>query len=116
MPGGDAFRAGYDVLFTLCEEVSQFRMLGARRHELIDRKADWRAWKAVLREAGVRDVRLHDGRHTAATVLLSEGVHPRVVMEILGHAQMRTTTDTYSHVMPALGRDAADRMGRALWD
>jgi integrase len=82
----------------------------------IDRKGDWRAWKAVLREAGVRDVRLHDGRHTAATLLLSEGVHPRVVMEVLGHAQMRTTTDTYSHVMPALGRDAADRMGRALWD
>jgi integrase len=82
----------------------------------IERKSDWRAWKALLREAGVRDVRLHDGRHTAATLLLSEGVHPRVVMEVLGHAQMRTTTDTYSHVMPALGRDAADRMGRALWD
>ena len=63
----------------------------------------------------VRYVRLHDGRHTAATLLLSEGVHPRVVMEVLGHAQMRTTTDTYSHVMPALGRDAADRMGNALW-
>jgi len=68
------------------------------------------------RLVGVREVRLHDGRHTAATVLLAEGVHPRVVMEVLGHAQMRTTTDTYSHVMPALGRDAADRMGRALWD
>ncbi|WP_448628790.1 site-specific integrase [Geodermatophilus sp. URMC 64] len=81
----------------------------------IERKSDWRAWKAILREAGVREVRLHDGRHTAATLLLAEGVHPRVVMEVLGHAQMRTTTDTYSHVMPALGRDAADRMGRALW-
>src|SRR3954471_10003439 len=82
----------------------------------IERKSDWHAWKTILREAGVREVRLHDGRHTAATLLLSEGVHPRVVMEVLGHAQMRTTTDTYSHVMPALGRDAADRMGRALWD
>ncbi|WP_222269905.1 tyrosine-type recombinase/integrase [Modestobacter marinus] len=82
----------------------------------IDRKADWRAWKALLNEAGVREVRLHDGRHTAATLLLSECAHPRVVMEVLGHAQMRTTTDTYSHVMPALGRDAADRMGNALWD
>jgi integrase len=37
-------------------------------------------------------------------------------MEVLGHSQMRTTTDTYSHVMPALGRDAADRMGKALSD
>jgi integrase len=82
----------------------------------IERKSDWRAWKNLLQEAGVRDVRLHDGRHTAATLLLSEGVHPRVVMEVLGHSQMRTTTDTYSHVMPALGRDAADRMGKALWD
>ena len=82
----------------------------------IERKSDWRSWKALLRAADVREVRLHDGRHTAATLLLSKGVHPRVVMEVLGHAQMRTTTDTYSHVMPALGRDAADRMGSALWD
>lgn len=81
----------------------------------IERKTDWRAWKSILRESGVREVRLHDGRHTAATLLLSAGVHPRVVMEVLGHAQMRTTTDTYSHVMPALGRDAAQRMGDALW-
>lgn len=82
----------------------------------IERKSDWQAWKAILRDAGVCEVRLHDGRHTAATLLLSEGVHPRVVMEVLGHAQLRTTTATYSHVMPALGRDAADRMGRTLWD
>jgi integrase len=81
----------------------------------IERKSDWRSWKALLRAADVREVRLHDGRHTAAT-LLFEGVHPRLVMEVLGHAQMRTTTDTYSQVMPALGRDAADRMGKALWE
>jgi hypothetical protein len=37
-------------------------------------------------------------------------------MEVLGHAQMRTTRDTYGHVMPALGRDAADRRGKTLWD
>jgi integrase len=69
----------------------------------------------LLREAGVREGRLHDGRHTAATLLLTAGVHPRVDMKVLGHAQMRTTTDTYSHVLPALGRDAANRMGNALW-
>ncbi|MEP7180278.1 MAG: tyrosine-type recombinase/integrase [Pseudonocardiales bacterium] len=62
----------------------------------------------LLARAGVRHVRLHDGRHTAATLLLSEGVHPRVVMELLGHSQMRTTMDIYSHVMPALAREAAD--------
>ncbi len=50
--------------------------------------SDWRSWKDLLREVDVREVRLHDGRHTAATLLLSEGVHPRVVMEILGHGRM----------------------------
>ena len=59
-------------------------------------------------------MRLHDGRHTAATLLLSEGVHPRVVMELLGHSPMRTTTDTYSHVVPALAKEAAAKMGAAL--
>jgi integrase len=81
----------------------------------LDKRSDWEAWKALLKRAAVREVRLHDGRHTAATLLLSEGVHPRVVMELLGHAQMRTTTDTYSHVMPALAKEAAAKMGTTLW-
>ncbi len=80
----------------------------------IDKKADYDDWCALLQRAGVRHVPLHDGRHTAATLLLSEGVHPRVVMELLGHSQMRTTMDIYSHVMPALAREAADRMGAVL--
>ena len=46
----------------------------------IERKSDWRAWNVLLNEAGVREVRLDDGRHTAATLLLSAGLHPRVVM------------------------------------
>jgi integrase len=80
----------------------------------IDKKTDCDDWTRLLRAAGVRHVRLHDGRHTAATLLLSENVHPRVVMELLGHSQMRTTMDMYSHVMPALAREAADRMGTVL--
>jgi integrase len=71
--------------------------MGAHRQE-----GRLRRWRNLLKSAGVRHVRLHDGRHTAATLLLSEGVHPRVVMELLGHSQMRTTMDIYSHVMPAL--------------
>src|SRR5918997_1494109 len=57
----------------------------------IDKKADYDDWTRLLHKAGVRHVRLHDGRHTAATLLLGENVHPRVVMELLGHSQMRTT-------------------------
>src|SRR3954468_11149651 len=80
----------------------------------IDKKTDYDDWTRLLQKAGVCHVRLHDGRHTAATLLLSENVHPRVVMELLGHSQMRTTMDIYSHVMPALAREAPDRMGNVL--
>ncbi len=81
----------------------------------LDKHSDYEAWIKLLDRAGVRHIRLHDGRHTAATLLLSAGVHPRVVMELLGHSQMRTTTDIYSHVLPALAREAADRMATTLW-
>jgi integrase len=81
----------------------------------LDRKADWRAWHALLKAAGVRSVGLHDARHTAATILLVLGVDIRVVAELLGHADTRTTREIYQHVLPALAQDAADRMGTALW-
>lgn len=81
----------------------------------LDKHSDYEAWTRLLADAGVRHIRLHDGRHTAATLLLTAGVHPRVVMELLGHSQMRTTTDIYSHVMPAMAQEAADRMGTTLW-
>jgi integrase len=81
----------------------------------MDDRNDYRAWVKLLRAAKVRRIRLHDGRHTAATLLLAEGIHPRVVMELLGHSTMRTTTDTYSHVMPALAQQAADTLDAALW-
>jgi integrase len=70
----------------------------------IDKKSDHHDRTRLLQAAGVRHVRLHDGRHTADTSLLSENVHPRVVMELRGHSQMRTTMDIYSRVMPVLAR------------
>ena len=73
-----------------------------------------RAWKALLAAADLPYVRIHDLRHTAATLLLTQGVHPRVVMETLGHSQIGVTLNTYSHVLPALQREAADEMDKAL--
>jgi len=55
-----------------------------------------------------------DLRHTHATLLLAEGVNPRVVQERLGHSQVSLTLGTYSHVLPDLQREAAERVGRAL--
>ena len=81
----------------------------------IDPRQDWAAWKTLLRVACVRDARLHDARHTAATLLLVEGVPARVVMQVLGHSQIGLTLGTYSHVVPELAQEAAASMGRALW-
>ena len=50
----------------------------------LDPRADLRDWKCLLAAAGVRDARLHDARHTAATMLLVQGVDPRTVMDLLG--------------------------------
>lgn len=81
----------------------------------IDPKRDWKDWKALLRSGEVRDARVHDARHTAATLLLQQGVAARVAMEVLGHSQIGLTLGTYTHVVPELAHEAADRMGTALW-
>ena len=54
------------------------------------------------------DIRLHDLRHTHATLALQAGIHPKVVSERLGHANVAITLDTYTHVVPALQSDAAE--------
>ncbi len=71
-------------------------------------------FKPVLKAAGLPAIRFHDLRHTSATLLLSQGVHPKVVQERLGHAQISLTMDTYSHVLPSMQRDAAGRLDSML--
>ncbi|MEU8277540.1 tyrosine-type recombinase/integrase [Microbispora bryophytorum] len=85
-----------------------------RRGRPMERSEDYKMWKALLRRAGVREARLHDARHTAGTLLVEQGVHIRVVQEILGHARV-TTTERYTHVASPQVRDASERMGAALW-
>jgi integrase len=67
------------------------------------------AWIRVARRCGLDGVRLHDSRHTHATLLLKAGVHPRVLMERLGHASFTTTMNIYAHVAPGLQQAAANR-------
>ncbi|MFG3300989.1 tyrosine-type recombinase/integrase [Micromonospora chersina] len=82
----------------------------------IEPRRDWAQWKELCRDAGVREARLHDARHTAASILLAQGVPARVVMELLGHSQIGLTLGTYSHVAPELSRAAAEGIGGALWE
>jgi integrase len=69
--------------------------------------------QAVVR-ADVPRIRIHDLRHTAATFALPEGVHPKLVQEMLGHAKVAITLDLYSHATDEMHQDAARRIGRAL--
>jgi integrase len=73
-----------------------------------------KAFKRLLQAAGLPNIRFHDLRHTAATFLLAQGVDPRTIMETLGHSQISLTLNTYSHVLPSLQRDAAEKMNRLL--
>jgi integrase len=61
-----------------------------------------------------RTVRLHDLRHTCATLLLGKGVHPKIVQELLGHATIAITLDTYSHVLPNMQGEATHAMESVL--
>jgi integrase len=65
------------------------------------------AWVKLIRKCGLNGIRLHDARHTHATIMLKQGVQPKVVQERLGHATISTTLDTYSHVAPGLQEAAA---------
>jgi integrase len=81
----------------------------------IDPRADHDAWKALLKEANVRDARLHDARHTAATMLLVLGVPTRAVMEVMGWSQMAMTT-RYQHLSPQLVGGIAEQVAGLLAD
>lgn len=73
-----------------------------------------RGWRRLLENAGVRYRNFNTTRHTAATILLKRGVHPKVVQEMLGHSSIMVTLDVYSHVIPDMQQTAADAMAEVL--
>lgn len=68
----------------------------------------------LLERAGLPRVRFHDLRHTAATLMLTQGVHPKIVSERLGHSTPMLTLTVYSHVTPTMQREAAAALDRVL--
>jgi integrase len=73
-----------------------------------------RAWYRIVKVAGMPGLRIHDLRHGHATLMLGQGVHPKVVSERLGHASVNITLDTYSHVLPGLQAAAAEALDTIL--
>jgi len=64
----------------------------------------------LLKRAGLPRIRFHDLRHTAATLLLAQGINVKVISEMLGHADVSITLRVYAHVMPHMQQQAADAM------
>lgn len=123
-------------------ELSDFAVAALRRHKAAQAQqrllvgSDWNAndlvfpnvygrpqegWHLVysrfyrlLDKAGLPRIRFHDLRHTAATLMLSRGVHPKIVSEMLGHSTIAITLDLYSHVTPTMQRQAADAMDELM--
>jgi integrase len=79
------------------------------RHNLTQR-----SFRPLLAKADLPQIRFHDLRHTCATILLSKGVHAKFVQELLGHATIAITLDTYSHVLPGMSDGLAAAMDEAL--
>ena len=83
----------------------------SRRGTAIDPRNLLRRFKRALKHAGLPEtIRFHDLRHSCATFLITQGEHPRVIMAILGHAQISTTMDIYGHVLPETHQAAASKM------
>lgn len=73
-----------------------------------------RAWTTLAARCGLKVIRLHDARHTHASLMLKQGIHPKVVQERLGHSSIQMTIDTYSHVAPGIQEAAAKRFDEIL--
>jgi integrase len=73
-----------------------------------------RSFKPLLERAGLPRITFHDLRHTCASLLFQRNVHPKFVQELLGHASVAITLDTYSHMLPGMGGEAADAMKEIL--
>ncbi|HKS70739.1 MAG TPA: site-specific integrase, partial [Ktedonobacterales bacterium] len=73
-----------------------------------------RQFTPLLKQAGLPLIRFHDLRHTAATLMLRQGIHPKIVAEMLGHSTVSMTLDIYSHVIPDMQRGATEALDRLL--
>ena len=79
------------------------------RHNLVNR-----SFKPLLKRAGLPDIRFHDLRHTCATLMLAVDTNPKVVQETLGHANVSVTLDIYSHLLPNMQDEVAEKINELL--
>jgi integrase len=80
----------------------------------VDERNLRREFDAILKAAELPHMRIHDLRHTCASLLLAKGIHAKIVQEVLGHSQITLTLDTYSHLIPGLAGEAAKKIDEIL--
>jgi integrase len=69
-----------------------------------------KTYRDLLKKAALPRIRFHDLRHSAATILMAAGVHPKMVQERMGHCTIAMTMDIYSHVMPSIQQEGAEKI------
>ncbi|GAA1938393.1 site-specific integrase [Microbacterium aoyamense] len=116
-----AFRSKRDMLRAVSPDMARGEHLifcnrFGQPHNPTQFSRQWRerVLKAVAAHPDLDELHLHELRHTHATLLLRAGVHPKIVSERLGHADIQTTLNTYSHAVRTLQRGAADLVGQLL--
>lgn len=103
------------------ERMKVLDMLVEREHEFIFCNIDgtpfypttpttW--WKRFTTRNKIRFIRFHDLRHTSATLLINQGVHPKIISERLGHSNIRITMDTYGHALKSADKEAANKLDK----
>lgn len=110
----DALKQHQEYQRTLHETASQWEekdiVFTNGRGGYLDVSGFHRAFKELLESAELPNIRFHDLRHSAATILLQMGVHPKVVQELLGHSSISVTMDTYSHMLPTMQQEMMNRL------
>ena len=96
------------------EWVETGMVFTTRRGTLLDQRSMLRKFYPILKAAGLPRIRFHDLRHSAATLLLAQGVHPRFIMELFGHSSISLTMNTYGHVLEEMKHETARKMDEAL--
>ena len=112
----DTTTLGFLALHRVAAEGDACGLVFNHEGEPIDPMTVTLAFRQAVARSGLPRIRLHDLRHTHATLLLAGGVPVKVVSERLGHATIALTLDIYAHVLPAMDGDAADRFGALLDD
>ncbi|WP_121604895.1 site-specific integrase [Virgibacillus sp. Bac332] len=74
-----------------------------------------RSFYSIIDKSGIKKIRFHDLRHTHASLLLKQGVNPKIVSERLGHANVRITLDTYSHLLPNLQKETVNNFSKMFY-